>query len=93
MRGVPIARISSVLAIGLFGLGGCTRHASPSLPLFGAYFPFWLFCAAAGVIGALAIRALFIPLGVDDALPWRLVVYTCLAAVIGFSLALLVYGR
>lgn len=93
MRGVLVLRMSGVLAIALFGLAGCARHPSPSVPLFGAYFPFWLFCAAAGVVGALVIRAIFIPLGVDDALPWRLVVYTCLAAAIGFGLALAVYGR
>ncbi|MCS0501939.1 YtcA family lipoprotein [Ancylobacter mangrovi] len=85
--------MSGLLAPALVGLGGCSPYASPSVPLFGAYFPFWLFCAAAGVIGALVLRAVFIRLGIDDVLPWRLIVYTCLAAAIGFSLALLVYGR
>ncbi|WP_454915937.1 YtcA family lipoprotein [Xanthobacter sediminis] len=66
---------------------------SPSLPLFGAYFPSWLICAAAGVIGAVVMRGVFIRLGIDEVLPWRLLVYACLAALIGFVVALTVYGR
>lgn len=73
-------------------LGGCTA-ASPSLPLFGAYFPFWLFCATGGIIAALIIRAVFIRLGIDEAMPWRLLTYTCLAAMIGFIIALGFFGR
>ncbi|MDQ0438316.1 hypothetical protein QO014_002708 [Kaistia dalseonensis] len=39
------------------------------------------------------IRAVLIKLGIDEILTWRLLVYACLAAVIGFALALTVYGR
>ena len=74
-------------------LSGCERPLSPSFPLFGAYFPAWLACAAFGIVAALLVRVVFIRAGVDDLLPWRLLVYTCLGAGIAFALALLVYGR
>lgn len=69
------------------------NRVSPSLPMFGAYFPFWLACMGAGVIGAVVLRVLFIRLGIDEVLPWRLLVYACCAATIGIVMALTVYGR
>lgn len=74
-------------------LAGCSLQSSPALPLFGAYFPSWLICLALGVVGAVLVRAIFIPLGLDDMLPARLLVYTSLAAAIGFLAALTIYGR
>lgn len=81
-----------LLAVAL-SLGGCLGPSSPSLAAFGAYFPSWLFCTLVGVIGAVVVRGVFIKLGLDETLPWRLLVYTCVAAIIGFVLALSVYGR
>lgn len=94
-RGGNPARLRATGWIGLaaFSLGGCAEPASPSLPLFGAYFPSWLVCTSIGVVGAVAVRGLFVRLGIDDVLPWRLLVYTCLATAIGFVVALTVYGR
>ncbi|WP_244407734.1 YtcA family lipoprotein [Roseomonas fluvialis] len=69
----------------------CTM--SPSLPLFGAYFPFWLVCVGVGVVGAVALRVAFIRFGIDEVLPLRLLVYVCCAATIGLVIALTVYGR
>ena len=66
---------------------------SPTLPLFGAYFPSWLACTGVGVLGAAVIRVVFIRLGVDEMLPWRLLVYTCVAAIIGLAVAFVVFGR
>jgi len=63
------------------------------MPLFGAYFPAWLICAAVAVVGAVVVRAAFIKIGLDDVLPVRLLVYSALAALIGLTLALTVYGR
>lgn len=63
------------------------------MPLFGAYFPSWLICATAGVLGSVAVRAVFVRAGIDAVLPFRLPVYASLAAAIGFVLALTVYGR
>lgn len=81
------------LVLGALTLAGCGAQLAPSVPMFGAYFPSWLVCAAAGVIGALMLRGLFIRIGLDDMLPWRLAIYASLAAFIGFLVALIVYGR
>lgn len=78
------------LALALIGCGG---PASPSLPLFGAYFPSWLACAGLGVLGAILGRAVFIRLGIDGGLPFRLAVYVCLGLLIAFAAALAIYGR
>lgn len=75
--------------------GSCrqVRSVSPSIPLFGAYFPAWLICTGAGVLGAAVVRVAFVRLGVDELLPWRLLTYICVAAIVGFALALTVFGR
>ena len=93
LRRDDLGRLAGVLAPAALGLGACEARISPSIALFGAYFPYWLLCIAAGVLGALAMRGLFIQIGLDDVLPWRLLVYVSLAAIIGFLLALSLYGR
>lgn len=92
-RGMRLRPWAGAVAALSLGMGGCVAQTSPSLPLFGAYFPSWLICTTAGVIGAVLMRGVFIKLGIDEVLPWRLLVYACLAAGIGFVLALAVYGR
>jgi hypothetical protein len=89
---VPSARSFRILAAQaplMLGVGGC----APSFPLFGAYFPSWLLCAAIGISGALAIRVVLVRVGIDDRLPLRLLVYVSLASAIACSVALLAYGQ
>ncbi|KAA0969103.1 hypothetical protein FPY71_16065 [Aureimonas fodinaquatilis] len=74
-------------------MSGCTGNSSPLVPMAGAYFPFWLICVAAGVVGAVLVRVLFVRLGIDEGLPLRLLVYCAVAAIIGFALAIFVFGR
>lgn len=50
LTSIPLA-----LALPSF-LGGCTR--APDMALFGAVFPGWLFCLAAGVILTVLVHAL-----------------------------------
>lgn len=52
-----VRRISLIAPL-LLGLQGCEFTASPSLPFYGAYFPFWLLCAAVGVLGSVLVRML-----------------------------------
>lgn len=73
-------------------LGGCA-DAAPAIPLFDAFFPAWLACAAAGIAGAVVVRLAFIPFGLDDALPVRLPVYIAVAAIIGLLASLIGFGR
>lgn len=90
MRRAP-RRLAAALPV--LGLAACGGPASPSVPLFGAYFPAWLVCAAIGVAGAVIGRVLFIRLGVDDGLPLRLLVYVCLGLLVALAAAVLIYGR
>lgn len=64
----------------------------PSYPLFGAYFPAWMFYALIALIATIMVRAVFIRVGVDDVLPLRLVAYTAIAVAIASALALIAYG-
>ncbi|BCP51489.1 hypothetical protein K32_01060 [Kaistia sp. 32K] len=90
MRLKSCARLAPLAAI---VLGGCAETRAPSIPLFGAYFPAWLACAVAGILGAVLIRVVFVLTGIDDRLPLRLLVYTSLAAAIAFATSLLFFGR
>lgn len=81
-------------AVTVAGLvAACSPAGAPSLSFFGAYFPSWLACALAGILGAVGVRLVFVRLGVDDALPFRLPIYACIAAGIGFLVSLLSFGR
>lgn len=66
---------------------------APAIPFFGAYFPSWLLCTFLGILGAVAVRLVFVRLGIDDALPARLPIYVCVAAGIGFLVSILSFGR
>ena len=90
---VPSRPFAAGLAVATLALAGCQAPLSPSVPLFGAYFPSWLIFLAGGIIGAIVLRVLFVRIGLDEVLPLRLLVYVCLAAAIGLVLALTVYGR
>lgn len=77
----------------LLGLQGCGFAASPSLPFYGAYFPYWLFCAVLGVLGSVLVRMLLIRLGIDEGIPMRTLVYIALAFLIAFAVAAATFGR
>lgn len=91
-RAAALARAAGV-SLAALPLAGCLAAGAPAIPLFGAYFPSWLLCAFIGIFGAVAVRLIFIRAGIDDALPVRLPVYVCIAAAIGFAVALLGFGR
>lgn len=74
-------------------LAGCASHDAPAIPLFNAFFPAWLLCAFFGVIGAVAVRVVFIRIGLDDILPLRLPVYVAVATIIGLLVSLFGFGR
>lgn len=67
--------------------------SSPSYPFLGAYFPAWMPGAFIAIILTLIVRAVFIRVGVDDALPLRLTAYAALAVAIGCGLALATFDR
>jgi hypothetical protein len=68
-------------------------RGAPSFPLFGSFFPAWLFCAVFGVLAAIGARVAFVALGKADVLPFQLFVCTAiglLSAVVGW---LIWFGR
>jgi len=92
-RGPSRRTVLGLLGPVLLGLQGCEWTSSPSLPFYGAYFPFWLVCAALGVVGSVLVRMLLIRLGVDDGMPFRTLVYIALACLIAFAIAATAFGR
>jgi hypothetical protein len=68
-------------------LSGCAQRGAPSLALFGAYFPAWMFCAIVGIVAAVGARIVFVASGLSDVLPFQL--FVCVA--IGACLALLAW--
>ncbi|WP_413571322.1 YtcA family lipoprotein [Brucella sp. H1_1004] len=67
--------------------------SGPSFSLLGAYFPSWMLCLLVAIVITILLRVVFIRLGVDDILPFRLTAYTAIVIAIACSLALFVYGR
>jgi len=77
----------------LLALQGCSIGGAPTIPLAGAYFPAWLACALVGVVGSVLVRVVFVRIGLDDALPLRLLVYVSLGFAIAFAASQHFFGR
>ena len=84
------ARRAAPLATAL--LTGCAPRGAPSLVLFGAYFPAWMLCAVIGIAAALAVRAIFILLGLDAIMAFRLFSYGAIAVTVAAVSWLIWYG-
>jgi hypothetical protein len=74
-------------------LTGCVEHGAPSFALFGAYFPFWLLSAVAGIAGALIAHRVFIATGWVRAVPYQLSVCTAIGIVFGVLVWLQATGQ
>lgn len=72
--------------------GGCAPLGSPSLVLFGAYFPAWMLCALIGIGATLAVRAVFIMTGLDALLSFRLFSYASIALIVAAMTWLFCFG-
>lgn len=71
-----LLRFTHLTALGL--LSGCGQGRAPSFMIAGSYFPAWLVGLALSIPLTVIIRAVVIRSGLDDALPARLLVYSCL---------------
>jgi hypothetical protein len=65
-------------AFGLLGLAGCASASAPSFIVFGAYFPGWMVCGAAGVLAVIGTRAALLLTGLTESVPFQLSV--CISA-------------
>ncbi|MEO8606027.1 MAG: YtcA family lipoprotein [bacterium] len=72
--------------IGL-GLSGC----DPVIDLEGAFFPSWMLCLLAGVVGAALLRPLFARSGLEPHLGPLPLIYSCLALLLSFATWLLFF--
>ena len=52
---------------------------SPSLDLFGSYFPAWMLCAVVGILTAVIIRQVLVVAGIGDYVIAPLLTYAGLA--------------
>jgi hypothetical protein len=92
--GLPdIACKLSCLCIAGLGLSGCSLRGAPSYSLFGAFFPAWLLCAAIGAVGSLGLRSFVIAVGLEDAMPFKLLVYVAFAVGLALWLWLSLFGE
>jgi hypothetical protein len=81
------------LCIAGLGLSGCSLRGAPSYSLFGAFFPAWLLCAAIGAVGSLGLRSFVIAVGLEDAVPFKLLVYVAFAVGLALWLWLSLFGE
>ncbi len=85
-------RCACVCIAGL-GLSGCSLQGAPSYSLFGAFFPAWLLCATIGAVGSIGLRSLVIAAGLEEAMPFRLLVYVAFAVGLALWLWLSLFGE
>ena len=81
-----------VVVLTALSLEGCALRGAPSYSLFGAFFPAWLLCAAIGALGSFGLRAVALAIGLDAAMPLKLVSYLAFGAVLALSIWLLLFG-
>jgi hypothetical protein len=65
-------------------LSGCER--SPSVDVFGSYFPVWFFCILVGLALMLITRYILIRTRLDQEIGPLAVIYPCLTALFSFIL-------
>lgn len=66
--------------------------AAPSFTVAGSYFPAWIVFAFAAVLLTVLIRLVFIRVGIDDAMRFKVFVYAALALGLCFAALWLFFG-
>jgi uncharacterized membrane protein len=72
-------------------LGGCAF--APSIPVFGAAFPDWLFCIAGGVAGTVVVHLALSRRGEGSALAPLAISYPALSALLAIAAWLIFFPR
>lgn len=94
MRLPPLSRIPMPLFLyALLPLLASGCSGAPSFAIAGSYFPAWLVFSFTSILLTLLIRVVFIRLGIDDVLRFRLFVYVCIALSLCFISLLLFAAR
>jgi YtcA family len=66
---------------------------SPTMELFGSYFPAWMLCAALGIVAAVVIRQILAVAGINDYIVAPLLTYAALAVSATLLVWLLWFGH
>ncbi len=85
-----LSGVGLVLAA-LLGMSGCS-HA-PDFNIMGSYFPAWLLCIAAGIALTSLIYWWLQRAQLERDVQPSIVVYPCMAALIAFTLWLVLFSR
>ena len=83
----PTVRVAPLLAT---PLGGCA--GSPTLNVFGSFFPSWMLCVVAGVILTVVAHRILAKTAVDKSIPAPFLVYVSLTAAFTFAIWLVWLG-
>ena len=99
MRELPISQAyatkpclvtrSAKLLLVSFAIAGCNGCAhSPTISIFGSFFPTWLLCALSAVVLTFVVRAVCVRKRWDNALPFPVLFYLACAVAFAFAIYL-----
>jgi YtcA-like protein len=80
---------SAALMLAALALAAC----DPVVNIAGANFPAWLLCAIVGAAFAAALRPVFAASGIEPHLGPLLLIYPCLALLLGCAIYLIFFNR
>ncbi len=81
------------VVIGLLALSGCSTRGAPSFVAFGAYFPGWMLCGAAGVLAMIGLRGALLLTGISQSVPFQLGVCSALGVIVASLVWFIWFGR
>ena len=64
---------------------------SPTIDVFGSYFPAWMVCIIVGIVLTVVVRQVLVALKIDAQLRPKGLVYLCLTIVFALSTRLVIY--
>lgn len=74
-------------------VAGPVLAAAPAVAMFGSFFPSWLICLFLAIVATVLLRLVFIGIGLDDILQFRVPVYMSMALGLTYLLSSLLFGR
>lgn len=80
-----------LITVSTLVLTGCVDMGAPAFTLVGSFIPYWMVCAAIGLVVTIIVRIGLIQFGIDVLLPLRLLVYLCLMLTVSFISSLLFF--
>lgn len=60
--------------------------------MFGSFFPAWLLCLLGAVVLTMILRGLFVAVGLDDILRWKVAVYVSMMLIVNYIILSLVFN-